>query len=200
MSVSKRVIIVIVCSACLLLGVWYFMQTQYNKPTRLAQNATIIKPRKQLKAFSLTDADGKKFDLQTLRGHWNLIFFGYSTCPDICPQTLGVIRDTWGLYTPPYTVPARFIFANITPLPAGDTTLKEFLGNYNKEFIGIGGNKEAMTQLSDQLGIYANKQAASIDHTAALLLIDPQGRLSAVLTPPFDPIILANDLNLLTRS
>jgi protein SCO1/2 len=200
MSVLRRSIIVLLCCACILLAVWYFMQTKYNKPTPVVENATVMQPRKQLEAFNLFDADGNLFDLNSLRGHWNLVFFGYTTCPDICPQTLGTIRDTWSLYSPPSKPPVRFIFASITPITKGDTVLREFLSNYNPEFIGIGGSDNDIKQLSDQLGIYANQLPDKIDHTAALMLIDPQGRLTAVLTPPFYPAILAHDLNVLTGS
>ena len=58
-----------------------------------------------------------------------------------------------------------------------------------------------MQYLYDQLGIYASEQDDGvIDHTSALMLIDPQGRLTAIFTPPFTAQELADDLNSITNS
>ena len=65
--------------------------------------------------FSLNEVNHEKtFNKQSLKGHWNLIFFGYTNCPDICPNTMEIIKDVWNNLEKHY-VPARFIFITLDP-------------------------------------------------------------------------------------
>jgi protein SCO1/2 len=197
MTTVKRTMIFVILGLAALLAAWLFIMPLYKeKPLVLA--ATVVKPSQMITAFSLQDYDGKPFSEKSLRGHWTLLFFGYVGCPDICPQTLSVLRDAWDTY-PSKQAPVRFVFANIEPTPINNEVLKTFLHNYNPNFIGVSGTPEAVQQLSSQLGVYAKQQQDKLDHTASLMLIDPQGRLSAVFTPPFSAHDVVQDLEILTR-
>jgi protein SCO1/2 len=161
--------------------------------------ATLVSTPKSLNDFVLTDTDGNELTAESLKNQWTLLFFGYTRCPDTCPATLAIVRDSWSsIAASNNTTPVRFVFADISNDPVNQHELKDFLHNYNAEFIGVTGSPEAMHALSDQLGIFAQKQDDKIDHTASLLLIDPQGRLTAVITPPFTAQQLAHDLQILT--
>lgn len=169
----------------------------YAPPQTVA--ATALKPSKPLGAFQVTDTSGNIFTEKSLRGYWTLMFFGYTRCPDICPKTLGIIRDSWNQFAANREAPpVRFVFADISKQPTPYQDLKLFLHNYNPVFIGLTADQYNMQQLSDQLGIYAQQTDGKLDHTAALMLIDPQGRLTAVFTPPFTATELAQDLKSLT--
>jgi len=193
---AKRSVIFVFCCLLALYGAWYFISPLYKSPQTQLQSATIIKPNKNISNFNLQDYDGKTFNDQSLRGHWTLLFFGYVGCPDICPATLADVKQIWQMYNPK-PVPLRFVFASIDPLPVDNTTLKSFLQNYDPSFIGISGAPTAMQKLSSQLGVYANVHDQIIDHTATLMLINPQGNLYAVFTPPFDTQKIFSDLQIL---
>lgn len=171
---------------------------KYEAPATIV--ATSFKSAAPLKPFALTDTTGTQFTEKSLRGHWTLIFFGYTLCPDICPKTLGIVRDSWQIFAsnnqPP---PVRFVFADMSRTPVPTAELQHFVQNYNPTFLGLSGPPEQMHQLSDQLGIYVQQLPDKMDHTAALMLIDTQGRLRAVLTPPFTAQDIVHDLQLLTR-
>ncbi len=178
---------------------YYFLAPKFQFQAPETHVASVIKPTRPLKPFNLTDTDGKAFNQQSLRGHWNLVFFGYTRCPDICPKTLAILRDTWQNYNLQYPAPVRFIFADISTSPVTNSELKQFLKNYHPSFIGISGPPEEMHKFSDQLGIYSQMQDNKLDHTAALLLIDPQGRLIAIISPPFSDLDLLHDLQVLSH-
>ncbi len=198
MITIRRTAIFVALAGIAMFGLWYSLAPTFKPNTPMTASATVVKSSAGLKGFNLTDTNGKKFTAQSLRGHWTLLFFGYMTCPDICPTTLGIVRDAWSTF-PNQQSPARFVFVNISPAPADDQGLRAFITNYNSSFIGVTGTTTELTKLGDQLGIFTKQQDNRIDHTASLMLIDPQGRLRAVFTPPFSAPEVAADLQVLTK-
>jgi protein SCO1/2 len=178
---------------------YYFLAPHFQYQSPETHVAATIKSKEALKTFKLTDSNGNLFDQQSLRGHWTLIFFGYTRCPDICPRTLAILSETWQHYNKQHPAPVRFVFADISDTPVASSELKKFLENYNSSFIGISGTTKEMHKLSDQLGIYSQQEENKLDHTAALLLIDPHARLTAIFSPPFSDLDLIHDLQVLTH-
>lgn len=180
---SRRLTISIILSAVIIFGIWYFIAPLYKYAPPQTAVATVLKPSTPL-------------DTQFLRGHWTMVFFGYMHCPKICPRTLGLVRDAWNMY-PNNKAPAKFVFANLTDTNNSD--LQEFLQNYHADFRGITNDDPDMQYLYEKLNIFAEEQGTEINHTAALMLIDPRGRLRAVFTPPFTATQLVADLNVITN-
>lgn len=198
----KRTAFITIFGLSLFALLWYFTSNKYQQPqleqvTEL-QVATVIDPARSIAPFRVSDDTGGDFTEASLRNHWTLLFFGYPKCPDICPRTLGTVRDAWNTYKPHTDV--RFVFASITPEPVENGNLKAFVQNFHPQFIGISGTPSAMQQLSDQLGVFSKNKDGKIDHTASLMLIDPQGKLTAVFTPPFSAEQIAADLEVLTQT
>lgn len=189
MYMFKRTVLLLTVIAVLFFGAWHLIIPNF-------QNR---QPTKTLMAFNLTDTNGSPFTEQSIRGHWTVLFFGYPGCPDVCPQTLDIVRQAWESYTPNKQPPAKFVFANIDPNPNTNMELKSFLHAYNPNFIGVSGDHKEIAQLCDQLGIFHEQQTNRIDHTAALLIIDPQARLTAIISPPFTAEDIVNNLELLTH-
>lgn len=205
MTNKKRIVffLIIFIAVCLVLlfTAWHALEPKYNYQPPQTKVATALKPIKAISAFKVYDTNGNVFTEKSLRGHWTLLFFGYPGCPDICPKTLGLMRDTWELFQAQNKpAPTRFIFADISRQPVSINDLAQFLHNYRPEFMGITGTSAEMHALSDQLGIYAREQDNTLDHTSALMLIDTQGRLFAVITPPFTAEEIMQDLEVLTSS
>lgn len=199
--IASKKLLYIIFSILLATGVCvavitFIKKTQENEA--VMQIATMVKSPTPLQQFNLLATNGTEFTQNSLLGQWSLIFFGYTKCPDICPKTLNIVRNTWAMLSNTKPRPnVQFIFTDISNSPVTIDELKEFLQNYNPEFIGLSGSTEAVHKLSDQLGIYTKSEENKIDHTAALMLIDPQGRLQAVFTPPFSAQDILHDLTIL---
>lgn len=189
----------LVCSLCFL-GIWIFViQPRFPSEPEPTNIASVITTSKSLTTFTLVDTNENKFTEASLRGHWTLIFFGYTLCPEICPRTLDILRNTWNTFdVNKQKIPARFVFVDISPDMVSKNQLQKFLHNYRTEFIGVTGTPAQIHMLSDQLGIYSQQGQNDIDHTAALMLINPHGSLRAIFTPPFSAEDLAHDLTILT--
>ncbi|MGH8372332.1 MAG: SCO family protein, partial [Gammaproteobacteria bacterium] len=68
-----------------------YLNLKQQRPATQSGPATtivLLRPGKALPAFKLQGDDGKPFTDASLTGHWSLMYFGYTRCPDICPTTL----------------------------------------------------------------------------------------------------------------
>ncbi|MDA9345761.1 SCO family protein [Porticoccaceae bacterium] len=148
-----------------------------------------------VKPFFLVDHNGVRFNLQSLKNHWSMIFIGFTTCPDVCPVTLGnleAVRAEMGLRVSPERIP-RIIFLAVDP--ARDVpVLKEYLGYFHPQYIGISGEVNQIGSLINSLNAFYRLDKKHTDdndydvlHTAYVSLINPAGEMVAKLNPPFHP-------------
>jgi protein SCO1/2 len=159
-----------------------------------------------LQTFDLVDHTGKHFGNKELEGNWTFMFFGYTHCPDVCPTTMTTLNSVaQRLEDQPEN--ARFVFISIDPERDSPEQLSRFVPYFNKEFIGVTGAPEDLERLTGQLGImYAraleNTSAGGyiMDHTASILLFDPDGHFHAVFSPPFTPEQLTRDFVKLSKA
>jgi protein SCO1/2 len=197
----KRLIPVFILSSILASGLWYLSQETPEipspKPLVTLHSATVLTPSQSIGTFSLMDANEKPFTEESLKGHWTLLFFGYATCPAVCPTTLSIISTTWK------NLPAsslRFVFVSLDPETDTPKVLRSFLSRFNTNFMGLTGDEAVIETFSKACGIYywedtaAKSPVKQIDHSATLLLFNPAGKLHALFTPPHQPEALAKDL------
>jgi protein SCO1 len=181
-------------------GMWY-TQSAHGGLT----SATVLDAPRALPDFSLVDEHGAAFTRADLAGRWTYLFFGYTHCPDVCPLTLQVLAralQSFGDEAPGERPTARFVSVD----PERDTPeqLARYLSAFGGDLHALTGTPEAIAALTAALGIaYARVDddggGYAMDHTAAVLLLDPQGRLVAVFTPPQDARSLAADLRTIRK-
>ena len=166
-------------SAC---GSYQFQGTEYAEPSPAPD-------------FELKKTDGQHFRLSEQRGQIVLMFFGYTSCPDVCPTTLAEANQIFrGLDNDADQV--RFLFITVDP----DRDTPEVLSNYVTAFhpaiVGLTGTPDELQAVYRDYGIFAEKEELSesavgyvVNHTARVFLVDAQGRLRlsyAFGTPPED--------------
>src|SRR5262245_54484843 len=193
-------IIVLATLAIVAAGVWLEKSTP-----GAATSATVLDAPRPLPQFSLVDEHGAAVTRNELEGRWTFLFFGFTHCPDVCPMTLQVLARTLHSFDdlPPEQRPnARFVTVD----PERDTPaqLAGYLSAFKADIHGITGTPDAIDALTRALGVaYARVEEPNggytMDHTAALFLLDPQARLVAVFTPPHDARALAADLRAISR-
>lgn len=195
----RKTLIILVSFIVALLTCWYFLSPIFQRNIPSVKNATIINSSSNIKDFTLTATNGYEFNEKSLKGHWTLMFFGYTGCPDVCPETLKLTSDVWNNFS---QKPARFVFSSIDSHQDSIPKLKNFLKRFNSDFIGVTGDPEQSRKLREQLGIYVEATTTEgvtlLNHTSSLMLINPKGQLHAVLSPPFDTKELKHDLLILT--
>jgi protein SCO1/2 len=170
-------------------------------PAGELSSVTEIRDDKPLPAFSLHGPRGA-FGNANLVGQWSFMFFGYTQCPDICPTALTLMKDLKAALAGRQGTPAQgfqVVFVSVDPQRDTLRLLGEYMAAFDPNFVGITGGDAALSSLVKNLGVYyqrndaTDKQNYTVDHSAAIYLIDPQGRLAAVFSPPQQAAKMATD-------
>jgi protein SCO1/2 len=123
-----------------------------------------------------------------------LLFFGYTHCPDVCPGTLAALKKAqpqWEAAAPDTQV----VFFSVDPQRDTPEVLKGYVSYFDPKFVGVTAPREMLAGLARIFGIIYIRVAGSsgepndylVDHSASIVLIDPQGRLAGVLSAPHTP-------------
>ncbi len=132
--------------------------------------------------FQLVDEHGQAFRLSEQRGRVVLLFFGYTSCPDVCPTTLATWRQVHeGLGEDAERV--RFVFVTVDPERDTTERLGMHVDAFQPDFVGLTGSQEELEAVYEIFDVFYEKDTASqsalgylVSHTATTFVIDPQGK------------------------
>ncbi len=163
-----------------------------------------------LREIALSDQRGQPFGLGDMRGAWNLVFFGFSDCPDMCPLTLAEIERYYRDRGESAEAPVQVVFVSIDP---ADTppVINEYLDGFHEDFIGLSGSREAVAGFAGQMfantgarmdaghGQSADAPEGMISHSIHIAVVGPLGELVGLLRPPHRAAAIGEALRLLTQ-
>lgn len=210
----KRILLTFVLGLAIGSAIWFGLNPFFKSApkegasTSSLASATILNPTKPIAAFSLTSTNDQIFTEASLLGHWSVLFFGYAECPEICPRTLATLNQVWNRLPPDIrnTDRLRFVFVSLDPKSDTVPNLRTFLNRFNTAFIGLTGDETIIKNLSKACSIYSwqdqkgNSQGPKvIDHSATLLLINPEGHIHALFSPPHEVGSISSDLQTLVK-
>ncbi len=141
--------------------------------------------------FSLTDQHGQPFQLQQLRGKVVLLFFGYTSCPDVCPTELaGISKVLKSLKADIAKV--QGLFVSVDPERDSPEILAEYVRYFDASLIGLTGSQSDIETVTKQYQVSYGKHPTpgggySMDHTANLYVIGANGKLFAIIPYGFPP-------------
>lgn len=154
-----------------------------------------------LPGFLFTEDDGAEFTPADLQGRWTILMFGFTSCPDVCPFTLGnleaAIAET-ALRVRPDNVP-QVVFLSVDPARDGGH-ISDYAAFFHPDFRGVTGARDQIDALVEATDSFYRLMPADADgyyevqHSSAVSVIGPDGRLRAKLQPPFDPGLTAEFL------
>lgn len=187
----------------LFFGMW--MQYNTNKTDELEiESGSILPIPHDISPFSLVSADEKPFTNDNFKGHWSLLFFGFTHCPHLCPTTLSLINDAYKNIEKHKHVPLpQVVFISIDPERDTPKSIREYLNGFNKDFVGATGEKPQLDILTREMSIlYAKVEDPNatdttnynIDHSGTVLMINPLGQLYAIFSTPQDAEDLSDDV------
>ena len=132
-------------------------------------------------AFSLTDQHSQPFSSRQLEGRYSLVFFGYSTCTDICPTTLQIAARVKNAVA--INEPVNVVFITLDPLHDTADKLADYLATFDKDFIGLSGSQNEVNEAAAAFAVKYRKRRATgktndvIDHSGTLSLLDKSGKI-----------------------
>ena len=172
-----------------LLGIGVMLAGWRFFPGSYTYRGSLIDPPIQAVDFELTDQLERPFRLSDQLGKIVLVFFGYTHCPDVCPLTLSEFKQIKANLGEQASE-VKFVFITVDPERDTTAALREYLSNFDPDFIGLTGDRGTLDGVWKAYGVYQAKQEVGsaagylVDHTARTYLIDRQGNLR--LTYPFE--------------
>lgn len=179
--------------------------------------ATLLEPARPLPPMSFVDQQGQPFGAERLRGRWSILFFGFTHCPDVCPTTLALLAQVEKqLADLPAEHRPQIVLMSVDPRRDTPEQLAKYVESFSPTFTGVtagyapegertaegtaraGGDQAAMHEFALKLGVpVAITQLPgggyTVDHSAALFVIDPSGALRALSSTPHNVPIIASD-------
>lgn len=159
--------------------------------------------------FDLAQSDGTRLIPGELRGHWTLVFLGFTSCPDVCPTTLSELalaQKQWERI--PESLRPRVVFVSVDPERDTPARLGEYAHAFHRDTLAATADVPSLERFATPLGLVFQKAPGknyktnpndySMDHSASIAVLDPEGRLAGLMRPPFDPKLIASDLTKLT--
>lgn len=164
-------------------------------PLELRSGTALSKPR-PLANFSLRDQHGGSFTRDNLEGRWTLLFAGFTNCPDICPTTLAQLGQ---LQVELANDRVQVLFLTVDPERDTPEHIAAYLAHFGPGLVGTTGTTAQVESFASQLGLAYVRipgvgESYTVDHSAALVLIDPRARVAGYFTPPHANGALAADL------
>lgn len=177
-------------AAALAGGGLLYQWSQLHAEPKLA----LVYPQPRVLAdFQLTDQHGELVSRERLYGQWTLAFVGYTYCPDICPLTLAKLAGLQPELAKQVNQPLKVWFISVDPKRDSTQKLNEYVSYFNQpNVLGMTAGHEQLFPFVRQLGLmYALSSSTDtdylVDHSASVVLINPQGQLVAMFKPPLQP-------------
>jgi protein SCO1 len=189
--------------AFLLIGTVAAGVSLLSKPDRF-RGTTYAEPYPVAPEIELTRAAGTGFQLSEMRGNVVALFFGYTSCPDICPTTMAELNQALEKIGE-RSDHVQVLFVTVDPQRDTPERVQEYVNHFNPKFIGLSGSEPELAKVWNDYGVFRQvvdgTSAAGylVDHTARVTLIDQQGNLRVSF--PFDtPVVdVVHDLDLLLK-
>ena len=210
MSFKSKLSIIVIAATAMSLGFW-LSSIQQEKMTEARKNfsqiqGSILSPARKINVPALIKDNGDAFTQDDITGHWSLLFFGYTHCPDICPVTMGVVAQAKRTAAADNQLFPDVFFISVDPQRDKLEMLGEYIRYFDRDFTGVTGKQELIKALTLQMSVVYLKIPAAdqtaglsddnylIDHSSALLLLNPEGKLTAFLDSPHDPKTILKDI------
>jgi cytochrome oxidase Cu insertion factor (SCO1/SenC/PrrC family) len=140
-------------------------------------------------AFQLTDQDGKTVTDTDFAGRYRLMYFGYTSCPDICPLDLKKMTEALKLLDPAQAAKIAPIFISIDPERDTPKVLKSYVAAFSPRLTGLTGTVRQVQEVENGYKVYAAKTTSAtssdyqMNHSAYIYLMGPNGAFIDVTDP-----------------
>ena len=160
---------------------------------------------RSLPDFAL-QGDAGPLAAKDLHGRWTLVFLGFTHCPDVCPTTLSQLaqaQDAWRAL--PEATRPQLLFVSVDPARDTPGALAKYARHFHADTRVATAAEPELHAFVQALGMVYMKVPQPggdymMDHSATLVVLDPQGRQSGLVRPPFDPEAIAADLAKLAKA
>ncbi len=206
---SKSILYIILAAFAAGFGLWA-AQNLFNKPqpefATTMQTVRLFPQVREIPDFALQSADGKLINKATLSKHWTVVFLGFTHCPDICPTTLADLSKVQKIWeTLPSETRPRVLFISVDPERDTPKAIAEYAAFFHKDTLTATAQEPALTEFVQSLALVYAKMPLkngdyTMDHSATIVVLNPQGNEVGIIRQPFIPEKIAADLIALSNN
>jgi protein SCO1/2 len=221
---QKKIFLIFIVSSLSFVALYFALVDKNYKhlSENLKVSHLIYNPDKKLSNFSLVDHNNNKFDNSNLIDKWTVLVFIYTHCPDVCPTELMDLSTLKGkLSKSNSSFMANYVAITFDPTRDTPEILKNYVTHFDKDFLGVSGEQSQIDRLVKDFGAYyeramyddngelviipnyaplpdkALEYGYTINHTAWIYLINPDGQIHAGFPTPHKLNDMMQDIKLL---
>ncbi len=156
-----------------------------------ANGAYMFATPRDIGEFALVDQAGQPFTPANLQGHWTLVFFGFTYCPDICPTTMSFLNDFVAELEGTEAADTQVVMVSVDPGRDTPAQLARYVPYFNPDFVGVTGEFLDLHRFATALNTPFRKVPGQgdnyqVDHSANVVLINPRGDYHGFFKAPLD--------------
>ncbi|MCI8208727.1 copper-binding protein [Pseudomonas sp. S25] len=195
MTRTQKTVFILVAIVALILGLTVnrvLSGKGSGDQTALIDAGIILLPQsRKLPDLTMTNQDGQPVQINEFKDKWTLLFFGYTYCPDICPTTLAQLRQIKSELPEEALSKLRVVLVSVDPNRDTPQQLKQYLGYFDKDFVGLTGAVPDIQKLANGVSIPfipadTSKPGYTVDHSGNLALLGPDGHQRGFIRAPFN--------------
>lgn len=208
-SNTKFTVTILILFLAIAAIVIYFGQLRKvnNAPAVIAQknisiDGTYLSQPVAIKDFTLTSTTGTSFTKDNLKNHWTFMFFGFTNCGMVCPTTMAELNKMYKQLQnelPKDQLP-QVVMVSVDPDRDSIERMKGYVTAFNPNFIGARAEMPQIKSMEGELHLVAvkmqsgnDKNQYTINHSAEIMVFNPQGELQAYLSYPHTGTTMAED-------
>lgn len=185
MKSQEKLIYLLVAAVALFIGQLVY-HVKYGD--KVSENTQVYEVAREIKPFKLVDQNQQTFTNDSLSGKWSLVFLGYLSCPDICPMTMAKLANLLPKLHSVAEQPVQVLFVSVDPQRDIAERRKEYVEYFNPDIVGLGAEHKDLFPFVRNLGLMysipsGEEQNYFVDHSASVVLINPQGLIAAIFKP-----------------
>jgi protein SCO1 len=161
---------------------WFYTQERDRRLEAATTEKSVVVGRAALGGpFELIDTRGRKFTDADLKGSWSMLYFGFTHCPDVCPEELEKVATAIDLIEKQTNEAVIPVFITVDPERDGVAQVKEYVSEFHPRMVGLTGSPEATRAAAKAYRVYAAKAGGNgkddylVDHSIITYLLDPEG-------------------------
>lgn len=189
MKINQNSLVWVAAVISLAIGFAVFKSTEtddFNSTTFVYEPQRVIQP------FELTDHQNNRFTNDQLKDQWSFVFLGYLSCPDVCPMTMAKLSNALPKMQELTDNNAKVLFVSVDPKRDQSADMAQYVAYFSPDIVGLRGEHKHLFPFVRNLGLMYSvpDQAADdgyyVDHSASIILINPQGQIAAIFKPEIE--------------
>lgn len=208
---NRTTLYILIVAVAMGLGLWaagHVFQGDSRAAAPQLQAVRLFPQPRTLPEFSLRQSDGTQLAEGELKGHWTLVFLGFTHCPDVCPTTLAQLSQAQKQWEAlPASTRPRVLFVSVDPERDDPDRVGEYAHGFHRDTMAATADVPSLEGVARSMSMVFAKVPApegaaadqySVDHSATIAVLDPQARMAGIISPPFDPKQIAADMTALS--